>query len=270
MTVSPGERQLILTQIGRLAEQDVATLWRQAEALPSGEFAGFIAEAFPEVVDPFAALAADTAAVWYEDSPSASDYIPTAGPLPVAEQLQSSAAWALGADGLDGLTRLQGTMQRAVFDAARNTVLHNIDSEPGARWARHASSNACAFCALMATRGAVYASKQAAERVVGRGKEMSLQERRIRAAGGTRFEGRTAAGGVKTRGTQKAGEKYHDRCHCIAVEVRPGQSYQPPSYVQQWDEAYIAATRETPKVGKYGAIDPNAVLAHMRSSLGTH
>ncbi|MGW4090048.1 VG15 protein [Nocardia sp. NPDC004750] len=270
MTVSPAERQLILSQIGKLAEQDIATLWRQATALPSGEFAAFVIEAFPEVIDPFAALAADTAAVWYEDSPSTSDYVPTAGPLPVAEQLQASATWALGANGIEGLARLQGTTQRAVFDAARDTVLHNVDSESGAKWARHASANACAFCALMASRGAVYTSKAAAERVVGRGKEMSLAERRIRAAGGTRIGGHTAAGGIRERGVQKLGKKYHDHCHCIAVEVRPGQSYQPPDYVQKWDEAYIVASRETPKVGKYDAIDPTAVLAHMRASLGTH
>lgn len=270
MTVSPSERQYILSQIGRLAEQDLASLWARASELPSDEFREFVTEAFPELADPFAALASETATAWYDETPSVSNYIAEAGPLPVAAQLQASATWALGATGTDGLSRLEGTLQRAVFDAARDTVLFNIGREPGARWARHASANACAFCAMMATRGAVYTSKAAAQGVVGRGKEMTLAERRIRAAGGTRYEGRTAAGGVEARGKLNLGKKYHDKCHCIAVEVRPGQSYEPPDYVQKWDEAYIQASRETPKVGKYGAIDPKAVLAHMRESLGTH
>lgn len=290
MAVSPAERQYILSQIGRAAEADLKTLWQQAEALPSNEFARFIIEAFPELADPYAALAADAAAVWYDDSPTPSVYVATPGPLPVAEQLTSSATWALGATGTEGLTRLQGTLQRTVFDAARDTVLHNVDSEPGARWARHASANACAFCAMAATRGAVYTSKAAAETVVGRRTEITLGDRRKIAAGlMTReqaYENRAryvsaraaakagkAVGDEKarqTRGVQKLGKKYHDHCHCIAVEVRPGQSYQPPEYVQKWEEAYIAASRETPKVGKYGAIDPTAVLAHMRASLGTH
>ncbi|MBF6189433.1 VG15 protein [Nocardia farcinica] len=266
--IEPAERQLILSQIGRIAEQDLATLWARAAALPSAEFRAYMVEAFPALVEPFAAAAAEAAAAWYDDTPSTTLYVPEPGPLPVALALQESATWALGADGIEGLSRLQGTTQRAVFDAARDTVLHNIESEPGARWARHASANACAFCAMMATRGAVYTSKAAAESVVGRGKEMSLQERRIRAAGGSRIDGRMAAGGVKARGEQKLKTKYHDHCHCIAVEVRPGQSYEPPDYVREWEKAYVAASREAPKSGD--ALDPTAILSHMRASLGTH
>ncbi|MFE3572387.1 hypothetical protein ACFXON_23480, partial [Bacillus subtilis] len=134
--------------------------------------------------------------------------------------------------------------------------------------ARHARADACAFCALMASRGAVYTSEAAAERVVGRGKEMSLADRRARAAGHSRVNGHTAAGGKRTRGTQALGDRYHDFCNCVAVEVRPGEEYDPPDYVRKWDEAYIVASRETKKKGRYGAIDPKAVLAHMRENLG--
>lgn len=271
MPVSPAERQYILAQIGQAAEADLNTLWNRAAALTDIDFAAFIVEAFPELVDPYASLAAEAAAVWYDDSPSETAYIPKPGPLPESEKLVSSATWALGASGLKGRDRLQGTMQRAVYDTARLTILTNIEDEGnGARWARHASANACAFCAMMATRGAVYASKAAAENVVGRGKEMSLADRRARAAGRDRVNNHKAAGGVKMRGTQKLGEKYHDKCHCIAVEVRPGDSYQPPDYVDTWNEAYIKASRETPKTGEYGALDPTAILAHMRQELGTH
>lgn len=271
MTVSPAERQYILGQIGQAAAADLDTLWARAAALADIDFAAYIIEAFPALVDPYAALATEAATVWYEDSPSETDYVPRPGPLPEAEQLLSSAAWALGASGIKGRDRLQGTMQRAVYDSARLTILTNIEDEGnGARWARHASSNACAFCAMMATRGAVYASKAAAETVVGRGKEMSLADRRARAAGQTRVNNRMAAGGVRARGTQKLGDKYHDHCHCIAVEVRPGDSYEPPDYVDQWNEAYIKASREAPKTGEYGALDPKAILAHMRQDLGTH
>lgn len=267
--ISPGERQYILAQIGRTAAADLDALWRQAEVLPSSEFAAWVIEAFPTLADPYAAVAADAAATWYGESPGPSGYVPIVGPLPEVAQLTASATWALGADGLIGRDRLQGTLQRAVWDSARSTVLANVDAESGSSWARHASSNACAFCALMASRGAAYNSKAAAESVVGRGKEMSLGDRRARAAGQTRVNGHTAAGGIRERGVRKLGDKYHDHCHCIAVEVRPGQTYQPPEYVQKWDEAYIAASRETPKVGKYDAIDPKAVLAHMRESLGS-
>ncbi|OBA62194.1 hypothetical protein A5780_19235 [Nocardia sp. 852002-20019_SCH5090214] len=269
MTVSPAERQYILAQVNDLAAADLDALWQQASELPTGEFADYVTQAFPELADPYAAMAAELAATWYADSLSITDYVPVPGPLPIREQLIKSALWALGGNGTVALDRLKGTMQRSVFDGARQTILDNVNQE-GARWARYASPNACAFCGLMASRGAVYTSEAAALKVVGRGKEMTLQERRIRAAGGTRFQGRNIAGGIKARGTQKLGDKYHDRCHCIAVEVRPGSEYQPPPHVQKWDEAYVAATRETRGKGEHGAIDVNAVLAHMRASLGTH
>lgn len=276
--IEPSERQLILSRIGLVAERDLAALWAKASALSSDEFRAYMLEAFPALVDPFAAAAADAAAVWYDETPSTTNYIPEPGPLPLAEQLTTSAAWALGATGVAAIPRLEGVLSRAVFDAARDTVLHNIESEPGAKWARHASSNACAFCAMMATRGAVYSSKAAAETVVGRGKAMTAEELKVRLAGGTRIDGRTAAAGVKTRGTQELGKKYHDKCHCIAVEIRPGQKYQPPDYVQQWEEAYRDAMRKASKdaveAQKRGEDVTNtgtsAVLANMRAALGTH
>ncbi|MGI5222483.1 hypothetical protein [Nocardia sp. CA-290969] len=272
MAVSPAERQYILAQIGKVASDALQVLWQQAAELSTGDFAAFVIEAFPELVAPYTTLAAETALLWYAASEVVpTDFVPELGSLPSVEQLTRSAEWALGGQGTVGLDRLQGTTQRAVYDSARSTIVENSDSEPGARWARYASANACAFCAMLATRGAVYTSAEAAGGVVGRGTEMSLMDRRIRAAGGTRRTGgRFTAGGVRARGERALGEKYHDHCHCVAIEVRPGDSYTPPDYVERWDDAYITATRETPGVGRYGAIDRTAVLAHMRESLGSH
>jgi hypothetical protein len=77
-------------------------------------------------------------------------------------------------------------------------------------------------------------------------------------------------GDAKTRhlrGEQKLGDKYHDGCHCVAVAVRLGESYEPPDYVGQWEQDYSAAVRATQAEGKtkgeYGAIDVTAVLNHM-------
>lgn len=258
-----------MSALTREASADLNALWAKADALASKEFAAYMIEAFPDLATEYAALAAEVAAAWYAESLSTTLFVPVPGPLPAAEALTKSAQWALGGSGMIGLDRLQGTLQRSTWDAARQTIFTNTDEE-GGRWARHASANACAFCALMASRGAVYTSEEAALKVVGRGKEMSLADRRARAAGRTRVNGHTAAGGMKTRGTQALGDKYHDFCHCIAIEERPGQKYEPPDYVQKWDEAYILASRETKKKGRYGAIDTKAVLAHMRENLGSH
>ena len=268
MATSPTERKQILAELVRMAGGDLSALWRRAESLDSAAFRSFLIEAFPAVVDPYAAAAADLAATWYDDAAPELRYIAQPGPLPVADQLQSSTSWALNTtQGADALGLLSGTLQRAIFDAARNTTVANVESEPGARWARHASANACEFCRMLATRSAVYASKEAATRVVGRGKEMSAADRRDRAAGRKRrsgdAKGQFLAGGVKSRGNQKLGDKYHDHCHCTAIEVRPGKSYQPAPYVEQWEQQYQDARKAAAK-GEYGAVSAKNLLAAWR------
>lgn len=88
---------------------------------------------------------------------------------------------------------------------------------------------------------------------------MSASDRRIRAAGGNRgARGRIVAGGIKSRGSRKLGDKYHDHCRCLAVEIRPGKSYEPAPYVEKWNEDYVAARKAA------GSGDPKKILAAWR------
>ena len=263
------ERREILANLNLLAVQDITDLWRDASMLDidSTSFRSVIKRGVPELVAPYESTAGELTALWYGESAPELSYRAVPAALAPVEQLSTSASWALYASGEQALMRLAGTAQRAIFNASRETILGNSNAEAGSTWARHASGTACAFCRMMATRGDVYASEASAVSVVGRGKEMSLADRKIRAAGGERRKGgQFAAGGIKMRGTRKAGQKYHDKCHCIAVEVRPGRSYTPPPYVEKWNEEYKAAVLATEKVGEFGAIDAKAVLAHMRAS----
>ncbi len=255
MTVSPKERQYILGQMTRLAADQLTQLWNRAAELSDIDFAGFVTQAFPELVDPYAAMAADLATTWYDESPSTTNYTAEPGPLPATERLTSSAVWALGANGTEALDRMQGTLQRSINDSARDTIVHNTYLEPKSRWVRHASANACEFCKMLATRteSGWYSSENAALRVVGRGKDFSSNFR----ADGTRKSGGQAKG-IKTRGTRQIGEKYHDRCYCVAIEIRPGQSYTPPPYVEQWRSDYRKAFNAVPDGTPYD--DQNAVL----------
>ena len=208
------------------------------------EAADILVEAYPELLVPFLSAAGELAADWYRQltprelpgqepgAPelivgaatrqalaAAAEFEPTVVDAPPREQLEASVRWALFAptdlDARPVRSRLAGATQRYVSNSARQTLERNVSHE-GARWARHASANACAFCRMLATRGAVYSSE-------------------------------TAAGG----------DKYHDDCHCLPVPIRPGDSYQPPPYVTEWDRQYAAATRE--------ARGTRAVLAHMRA-----
>lgn len=218
MATTPTERQEILTDLSTVAIRDLVTTWRRA-ALVDGEFPELMAGAFVEVATTYAQVSATLAAQWYTESAPLLSYEPVLA-APNVEAFTQSAQWALGADGEAALNRMSGSAQRAVFDGARDTITLNVQSEPGARWVRHARPDACAFCRLMATRHtnrrSWYKTATSAVDVVGR------------------------AG--RARGSRAVGSRgFHDFCRCIAVEVRRGQEYTPPEYVQQWDEQYAKA-----------------------------
>lgn len=51
----------------------------------------------------------------------------------------------------------------------------------------------------------------------------------------------------------------HDNCHCMAVPIRGGDTYEPPDYVQQWQQDYRDARKE---VGG----NLNDIVNHMRKT----
>lgn len=267
--LTPNERQKILEQLHTLATADVVRLWRASSGadLDSQAFRELIVQAYPEIATQYATIAADLATEWYDASGPELSYQATPAPAAPVEQYAANARFALTATGEIALTHLTGAVQRAVWNGARDTIATNVEAESGARWARYASANACAFCRVMASRGAVYASEAAATTVVGRGKEMSASDRRARARGETRdSRHRFIAGGRRTRRPdgQSLGDKYHNSCRCISVEVRPGKSYEPPSYVERWQQDYIDASRAVQPGA--GAGDLKDILAHMRAN----
>ncbi len=201
---------------------------------PDADFAAYLVDGFPDVVDPFVAVAGDLAATWFEESDPGADYVAkTADPVD-AEKLVKSARWALGAEGSAALDRLSGTMQRAVFDGARDTTVLNAEAT-GSLWVRVARPQACEFCRMLSSRGAVYGSRAAAVTVVG---------------------GR--------RGVRKLGDKYHDHCYCQPVEIRANQTLsdvlddETVARMQEWDEQYQKARAEA------GSGEPKKILKSWR------
>lgn len=112
------------------------------------------------------------------------------------------------------ISRLSGATQRYVTNAARDTLEENADEE-GVKWARHAQADACAFCRLLATRGAAYLSRETAGEVGATG---------------------------RIRGSREKGSSYHDDCGCVPVPVRAGDTYEYPAYVAAWDIQYAEAS----------------------------
>lgn len=153
----------------------VATAQMLAEwpALPLDDplaLSGPLADLLAEVIDEFATISAALAADFYDDLRLEADlpdaYTPTLADLPPFPQVEASARWAsTGAwvDEAKALSDSSAFMQRMVANADRDTIDLNVARDPAApRYARHASANACAFCALNATRGPVFRSEAGA------------------------------------------------------------------------------------------------------------
>lgn len=247
---TPTEQYTFMQELMRLADADFQALWQLA--LQSGDPFAFILDAYPELAAQWATVAAEMSAVWYEEAAPELKYIPVPAPLPDLAAYREGAAWALGsAAGLDdpqaAQAKLFGAMQRAVWDADRETMVHNAESEGGARWVREAGPSACPFCKMLSTRavttGTYYSSREAAETVTGRGKDMSLSERKARARGDERISGRFIAKGRRPRGSRALGKSYHDNCDCRVVAVRPGREYEPPEHVLKFEQEYKIASR---------------------------
>lgn len=85
-----------------------------------------------------------------------------AGPAPL-EQVNATTDWALNPlysadpDRHAFVDRVMGASEKMVQDVGRDTITNAVQEDRKARgWARIPEQNCCAFCALLATRGAVY------------------------------------------------------------------------------------------------------------------
>ncbi|WP_327100056.1 hypothetical protein OIE68_15530 [Nocardia vinacea] len=137
-------------------------------------------------------------------------------------------------------SRLTRSSQRLIMQPARDTIVESVEGDPAdAQWARVPQGEVtCAFCLVMASRGAVYSSRAAASQVIGR-------------------RGRT-------RGKRKLGDSYHDDCDCQAVpfwdDDEYPEHYDPDALYQQYTDA-----RDAVRSG-----DLKTILAELRRQQGIH
>lgn len=233
MPVSAAERRFVLDNLTRLAEADIQRMWRAAELQTDLEFAAYVTQAYPQIVDPYQQMAAQLGATFFEeDFPTITTAPVLADPLPT-EQLAKSASWALAADGVAAISRMAGTTQRAIYDGERNTTALNA-SKNKMRWVRVARPDACAFCRLLASRAASDSQYSSEKNALFRSN----------------------------------GKKYHDECHCTAKAIPRGEdpmdylSATEPQFADlaaQWSNEYDKA-RAAAESG-----DPTKILAEWRT-----
>ena len=259
MPVSAAERRFVLDNLTRLAEADIRKMWRVAELQTDLEFAAYVTQAFPEIVDPYHQMAAQAGATFFEeDFPEITTPPVLAPPLPT-EQLAKSASWALAADGVEAISRMAGTTQRAIYDGERDTTAANA-SENGMRWVRVARPDACAFCKLLASRtanGTTYSSSGVRKKIDPTTGKPFADGRMTTAVYGRR----------RTGSKRKTNAEYHDHCHCTAKAIPSGRD--PMNYLsatepqfaelaQQWDDQYQKARADA------GTGDAKSILKSWR------
>jgi hypothetical protein len=221
--------QASVDDVSTLTLAELLRFWRGldvADAVPS---AVAVREFLPELVNGYAPLSAEVAASFYDESRAAANaqgsFLADLAPARNADKLQRMISWAVAPlfrvdpktelaapDPTLGLSRLSSGTQLEIADSARETIDLNIEADQDLghpRFARHASANACAFCALMATRGAVFRTAESAG----------------------------------------SGRKYHAHCHCVAYPVFPGEDDESPAYVLGWERAYRDARKAARKAG---------------------
>lgn len=279
--------------IAALAAQQLAQLWPQVD-WTSPDAMSAVKTVYKSIVTRFGQAAATVAAEFYDhtrDQAGAKGSFRATPADPVPEVVLDKAVQSafLGNPeqtinhGLVGPittsdlpveervpARLDNALQRHVLQPARDTIVENVEADPvKPRYIRvPMGPNPCAFCIMLASRqlGPIdgpqkrsfsgYASAQSAQFVVGRGRELGV--RRGEKRGGKKGQG------VKSRGSQAQGDKYHDHCDCEPVAIFPGQdeSDVSPNFDDYQDMYY----KGTADAGTHR--DAKKILASMRKVNG--
>lgn len=130
---------------------------------------------------------------------------------PITEETADAlAGWAqAGQTPEQVLRRAAISSTRHVRNASRDTVSLSAESA-GTGWCRVPRPGSCAFCLMLASRGAVYSSRATAL---------------------------TVGAAPRKRGPRAAGSRYHDNCGCMVQEVLPGHGA--PPIVQGLEHALV-------------------------------
>ncbi len=174
--------------------------------------------AFPDLIGPYITAAGELTATWYEDLRRAAlggTFYAAAVTEVVPAQVNALVRWGIrplvGQSDSTPLSLIGGGIQRMVAGAGRNTIDGNARKDVASTsWARVARPGACDFCTMLAGRGAVYRSKDAAGLAVGGGSDRTGFD-----VAGNRLSG-GVGGGVRASGNQALNSKFHDFCRCVA------------------------------------------------------
>ena len=159
--------------VRRLALRDLQAWWTTVEHLSPSEIKAAAQEFVPMLANTYGEVSATAAADFYEVARSESTarglYRASLGRSDAVAQSARSIGWASSplfeSDAAAALDRLSSVVDSAALQVGRDTIIHNSNRDPSRpRWARVTVGKTCAFCIMVASRGAVYRSAATAGR----------------------------------------------------------------------------------------------------------
>lgn len=148
-----------------LASNDLDRLWRMVAAGASADEA--LRDLLPAIITEYGQVGAALAAEWYDAQRDKSGVRGRFTGIPVEADdrgAQSLIGWALteATDDAGLQALILGGTQRRIVDHMRYTVAGSAVADPQATgWQRVTDGNACAFCSMLAGRGAIYSEATA-------------------------------------------------------------------------------------------------------------
>lgn len=148
-----------LDYINKIAMQDLMAVFDRARELDPWAARAYLTEAMDALVNTYGGTAAELSAQWWDEIVADDMFFAQPAELPTYNQLTKEVAWGTAASTReDVLSRLALLMQKHIFGAHRDTVsINSLNRNIG--WQRYAQADSCAFCRLLASRGAVYTSQ---------------------------------------------------------------------------------------------------------------
>lgn len=254
-------------QIQALAFRDLKALLAALENPNPVLLRERLVEAVPELLQPYMTVTADLAATWYEDLRPSTKKAFYAEPVMnySRPQVDALVRWSVsplfGQSDSTVLSLLAGGSQRMIENASRDTIIGNTVRDPvRVGYARIPRAGCCAFCGMLASRGAVYRSSESAGGTVGRGVDASVT------AGKRGGQGR----GLKARGSRDLGDTYHDFCRCVVAPVFTGEDNEYIQYTKDfYMEKYTSAGGTVPYKDGFNITNTKSQLAAWREEHGT-
>lgn len=253
---------LAIDDLSTLAFADIESLLNSLDASDPIALREALLDLLPEVVQPYLTGSGDLAAVWYEELRNQTERARMAAVVAGTEingqqlsvMTRRAMAPLFGQSESTVLSLLTGSVQRLIANAGRDTIRANVMQDRiRVGYGRVPKAGCCAFCSMLASRGAVYNSADSAGAVRGRGMEIGSTDGR---RGGQ-------ARGVNARGNQALGDRFHDHCKCVVAPVFVGDTYY--TDVRQEHEAIY---RENIVFRDDRSVDTKATLASMRADAG--